>query len=275
MEGGNYQMSIDNRIVNMEFNNSQFEKGVSTSINSLNNLKKGLDLSGATKGLNDVGDAANKVKFDGLNSGIEAVKVKFSAMQVAAVTALVNITNSAFEAGKNLVKSLTLDPVIEGFKGYETQMNSIQTILANTSGKGTTLEEVKAALSELNTYSDKTIYNFTEMAKNIGTFTAAGVDLKTSTDAIKGIANLAAVSGSNSQQASAAMYQLSQALAAGKVGLQDWNSVVNAGMGGAVFQNALKDTAKAMGIAVDESMSFRDSISSKDGTGWLTSEVLS
>ena len=97
-----------------------------------------------------------------------------------------------------------------------------------------------------------TIYNFTEMTRNIGTFTAAGVDLDTSVAAIKGIANLAAVSGSNSQQASTAMYQLSQALAAGTVKLQDWNSVVNAGMGGQVFQDALKETAKVHGIAIDE-----------------------
>lgn len=113
-----------------------------------------------------------------------------------------------------------------------------------------------------------TIYNFTEMTRNIGTFTAAGVDLDTSVAAIKGIANLAAVSGSNSQQASTAMYQLSQALAAGTVKLQDWNSVVNAGMGGQVFQDALKETAKVHGIAIDEMIkdegSFRETLS-KDG----------
>lgn len=119
-----------------------------------------------------------------------------------------------------------------------------------------------------------TIYNFTEMTRNIGTFTAAGVDLDTSVAAIKGIANLAAVSGSNSQQASTAMYQLSQALAAGTVKLQDWNSVVNAGMGGQVFQDALKETAKVHGIAIDEMIkdegSFRETLSK----GWLTSDIL-
>jgi tape measure domain-containing protein len=258
----------------MKFDNKQFESGVATSMNTLNGLKKGLDLSGSAKGLESINDAAKRVSFDGMANSIESVKVKFSALQVIAVTALSNIANSAVTAGKNLISSLTIDPIMEGFKEYETQMNAIQTILANTSTKGTTLVEVKAALQELNTYSDKTIYNFTEMSKNIGTFTAAGVDLKTSTAAIKGIANLAAVSGSNSQQASTAMYQLSQALAAGRVNLQDWNSVVNAGMGGAVFQNSLKETGKLMGKNIDESQSFRDSISDKDGTGWLTSDVL-
>lgn len=111
-----------------------------------------------------------------------------------------------------------------GFSEYETQMNSIQTIMANTANKGTTLDQVSDALDKLNKYSDDTIYNFSEMARNIKTFTAAGVDLDASTSAIKGIANLAAVSGSNSQQASTAMYQLSQAMATGTVKLMDWNS---------------------------------------------------
>lgn len=144
----------------------------------------------------------------------------------------------------------------------------------NLSTKGSTLEDVNKALDELNTYADKTIYNFTEMTRNIGTFTAAGVDLDTSVSAIKGIANLAALSGSNSQQASTAMYQLSQALASGSVKLQDWNSVVNAGMGGKVFQDALKETARVHGIAIDQMImdegSFRETLQN----GWLTSDIL-
>ena len=276
MEGGDQEVStsIDERIVAMKFDGKQFQNGVSESLNSLNKLKSGLDLKGATSGLEAIDASAKRINFDGMSGALEGVKVKFSALQVVAVTALSNIANSAIEAGKNLISSLTIDPIMDGFREYETQMNAIQTILANTSSKGTTLDQVKGALQELNTYSDKTIYNFTEMTKNIGTFTAAGVDLKTSTAAIKGIANLAAVSGSNSQQASSAMYQLSQALASGKVTLQDWNSVVNAGMGGAVFQNALRQTAKVMGKNVDEAQSFRESIDGQSGTGWLTSDVL-
>ena len=167
-----------------------------------------------------------------------------------AVTTLANITNSAVNAGKNLVSAFTIDPIKTGLQEYETQINAVQTILANTQSKSTTLDQVNEALDELNHYADMTIYNFTEMTRNIGTFTAAGVDLDTSVSAIKGIANLAAVSGSTSQQASTAMYQLSQALASGTVKLMDWNSVVNAGMGGQVFQDALKETARVHGIAV-------------------------
>lgn len=208
------------------------------------------------------------------SNAVETVRVRFSALEVMAITALQNITNSALAAGKNLVSAFTIDPIKSGFEEYETQINAVQTILANTSSKGTTLDQVNNALDELNHYADMTIYNFTEMTRNIGTFTAAGVDLDTSVAAIKGIANLAAVSGSNSQQASTAMYQLSQALAAGTVKLQDWNSVVNAGMGGQVFQDALKETAKVHGIAIDEMIkdegSFRETLSK----GWLTSDIL-
>lgn len=226
--------TIDQRVVEMQFDNKQFERNVATSMSTLDKLKQSLNLSGASKGLENVGTATKKCDMSGLSGAVQTVQAKFTALEVMAVTALANITNSAINAGKRLVSSLTIDPIKMGFQEYETQINAIQTILANTSSKGTTLEQVNSALDELNTYADKTIYNFTEMTRNIGTFTAAGVDLDTSVSAIKGIANLAAVSGSTSQQASTAMYQLSQALASGTVKLMDWNSVVNAGMGGQV-----------------------------------------
>ena len=264
------------RVVEMRFDNKQFEQNIQTSLSSLDKLKKSLNLEGAAKGLETVNDAANKCSgnMSPLSNAVETVRVRFSALEVMAITALQNITNSALAAGKNLVSAFTIDPIKTGFEEYETQINAVQTILANTSSKGTTLDQVNNALDELNHYADMTIYNFTEMTRNIGTFTAAGVDLDTSVAAIKGIANLAAVSGSNSQQASTAMYQLSQALAAGTVKLQDWNSVVNAGMGGQVFQDALKETAKVHGIAIDEMIkdegSFRETLSK----GWLTSDIL-
>ena len=268
--------TIDERVVEMRFDNKQFEQNIQTSLSSLDNLKKSLNLEGAAKGLETVNDAANKCSgnMSPLSNAVETVRVRFSALEVMAITALQNITNSALAAGKNLVSAFIIDPIKTGFEEYETQINAVQTILANTSSKGTTLDQVNNALDELNHYADMTIYNFTEMTRNIGTFTAAGVDLDTSVAAIKGIANLAAVSGSNSQQASTAMYQLSQALAAGTVKLQDWNSVVNAGMGGQVFQDALKETAKVHGIAIDEMIkdegSFRETLSK----GWLTSDIL-
>lgn len=265
---------VDSRVVEMRFDNKQFESNINTSMSSLDKLKQSLNMSTSAKGLKDVGDAANKIDMGGLANGVETVKARFSALQVIGVTALANITNSAVNTGKRMIKALTIDPIKTGFSEYELKMNSIQTIMSNTANKGTKMKDVTRVLDELNTYADKTIYNFAEMTRNIGTFTAAGVGLEDSAAAIQGIANLAAASGSTSQQASTAMYQLSQALAAGTVKLMDWNSVVNAGMGGQKFQEALKATARDHGIAVDEMIkkngSFRESLQE----GWITADVL-
>lgn len=265
--------SIDKRIVQMQFDNQGFEKGVSTTMNSLKHLNESLKMKGADNGLSNVQNGINKLTSLGmgaLSSGVDAVSGRFNALGIVAATALMNITNQAIATGKRITNALTIQPIMDGFNEYETKMNAITTILTNTASKGTTLDDVKAALAELNDYADKTIYNFADMTKNIGTFTAAGVDLDRSVTAIKGIANLAAGSGSSAAQASTAMYQLSQALAAGKVSLMDWNSVVNAGMGGELFQNELIAMAKQMGIFVDESKPFRETLQD----GWLSSEVL-
>lgn len=267
--------TIDERVVEMRFDNKQFESNVQTSLSTLDRLKKSLNLSGAAKGFDEIDSASKKVNMNGLANAVESVRLKFSALEVMAVTALANITNSALNAGKRIVSALTIDPIKTGFQEYETQIGAVQTILANTQHEGTNLQQVNRALDELNTYADKTIYNFTKMTRNIGTFTAAGVNLQTSVDSIKGIANLAAVSGSTSQQASTAMYQLSQALAAGKVSLMDWNSVVNAGMGGKVFQDALVRTSELLGTGAKNAInmygSFRESLTKGE---WLTTEVL-
>ena len=274
--------SVDDRIVRMEFDNASFERKINTTLASIGQLDKALKLTGATKGLTDVQDAAGRFHMGSMGTHIEGISAKFLALSTVAITALANITSHALMAGAQVAKAFTLDPVISGFQEYETQLNSVQTILANTASKGTTLDQVNDALQKLNEYSDQTIYNFGQMAKNIGTFTAAGVDLDTSVQSIKGIANLAAMSGSNAEQASNAMYQLSQAIATGSLKLIDWNSVVNAGMGGEAFKTALYETGKAMGTLTDApvgqtfkewedaSGGFRGSLES----GWVTAEVL-
>lgn len=221
-----------------------------------------------------------------LEGGVTAVSSKFIALSTIAITALSNITNKAVNAGTSFVKSFTVAPIMDGLREYETTLQSIQTVQANTDAP---LKEVEDSLQRLNNYSDTTIYNFGQMAKNVGTFTAAGVDLETSVASIQGIANIAALSGSSAEQAATAMYQLSQAIAAGKVGLMDWNSVVNAGMGGKKLQNALLQTAVAMGEIEENSVklvgpmkkltvngeSFRESIMAKPGEeSWLSSEIL-
>ena len=266
--------TIDEKVVEMRFDNKQFESNVATSMSTLEKLKKSLKLDGVSKGLEKINSAAKNNNLEALGESANTVGLRFNAMYTMADQALRNITTRVQHTAESMVKALTIDPITSGFKEYETQINAVQTIMANTSSKGTTLDQVNAALDELNKYADLTIYNFTEMTRNIGTFTAAGIDLDTSVSAIQGIANLAAVSGSTSQQASTAMYQLSQALASGTVKLMDWNSVVNAGMGGQVFQDALKETARVHGVAIDEMIekqgSFRETLSE----GWITSEIL-
>lgn len=266
MSGNN----VDNRVVEMQFNNKQFEENIQTSTKSLNNLKKGLNLDESAKSLSNLDRVGRSFSLAGIAEGVDKLVNKFSTLGIIGITALQNITNSAINAGKQLISSLTIDPIKTGLDEYETKMNAITTILTNTKSKGTTLDDVNKALADLNDYSDKTIYNFAEMTRNIGTFTAAGVDLKTSTESIKGIANLAAGSGSSALQASSAMYQLSQAIASGSVKLMDWNSVVNAGMGGELFQKALEKTALELGKGRDMSVAFRDSLQD----GWITTEVL-
>lgn len=267
--------TIDEQVVAMRFDNENFEANVKTSLGTIDKLKQSLKFDKVQNGVKNISSAVKKVDFSPMNNGIQQVQAHFSALEVVGMTALSNITNSAVNAGKRMISALTVEPLINGWQEYETQINAVQTIMANTKSKGTTMTDITAALDELNAYADKTIYNFGEMTKNIGTFTAAGVGLEESVGAIKGIANLGAMSGSSAAQVSTAMYQLSQALAAGRVSLMDWNSVVNAGMGGEQFQNALKRTAEHFGYNVDGMIekygSFRESLTRG---GWLTAEVL-
>lgn len=171
--------TVDNRVLEMRFDNKQFESGVATSMSTIEKLKQKLKFSGASDGLEGLGKAAKNVNFSGMSKGIETVNAKFSAMQVIGMTALSNITHQAINTGKRIASALTIEPVKTGFQEYETQIGAIQTILSNTRQEGTNVEIVNRALDELNTYADKTIYNFTEMTRNIGTFTAVGVKLDT------------------------------------------------------------------------------------------------
>ncbi len=261
--------SIDKRIVQMEFDNKNFESGVKTTLSSLKNLNEKLKMSNTSKGLEGISRAAGKVNLNGLSSGVEAVTAKFSALGVMGATALANITNSAMNAGKNLIKAFTIDPMLDGFGEYELKMNSIQTILTNTAKHGTTLSDVNKALGDLNNYSDKTIYNFAQMTDNIGKATAAGLKLEDAVTFVKGMSNVAAGFGVDPTAMAGATYQMTQGLAAGKIMLQDWVSMERSGMGGEMLQDALIKTAESMGVTIDKTKSFRDTL--KDG--WLTSEI--
>ena len=236
--------TVDDRVVEMRFDNRQFEQNVQTSLSTLQKLKQSLKLEDSVKGLESIDSATKKVSFDSLATGVESVRVKFSALQVMAVTALQNITNSAIDAGRRIVRSLTVEPIKDGFDEYELKMGSVQTIMAST---GASLKEVNEYLQDLNVYSDKTIYSFADMTENIGKFTNNGVKLKDAVLAIKGISNEAALSGANTNEASRAMYNFSQALSAGSVKLIDWKSIENANMATVEFKNELLKTAIACG----------------------------
>lgn len=270
---------IEDRVVAMKFDNKQFEQGIKQTQSSLKNFNEALNFDKVTAGLGKISAAAQNVKMDALHEATEKASSGFKAFEVAAITALANITSKVVDSALQWSKSLILDAPTNGFREYETQINAVQTILANTLKEGTNVQTVNKYLDQLNDYADKTIYNFTEMTRNIGTFTAAGVKLEPAVKSIKGLANVAALSGTNSQKASGAMYQMSQAMAAGRVALQDWISMEQAGMGGQQIQELLKDTARAMGLVEKldkktrnkfERGSFRESLKG----GWLTTDVM-
>ena len=272
----------------MRFDNRQFEDGVKKSMTTLDRLKSSLNFKAMSKGLSEFGSATKNAGLLGLGSAVDSVRMKFHAMDVVAVTALTNITNSAIQAGKQVVKSLTIDPVKTGFSEYELKMGSVQTIIAST---GESLEVVNKYLEDLNTYSDKTIYSFQDMTTNIGKFTNAGVKLDDAVAAIMGVSNAAALSGANANEASHAMYNFAQALSAGYVKLIDWKSIENANMATVGFKNELIKTAEALGTLTKEgdmyistttdmnghvseafnaTRAFNESLSAQ----WMTSEVL-
>ncbi len=272
--------SIDRRVVEMRFDNKEFDKNVSTTMTVLEKLKEKLSFKDAGKDFDST---------SGLSSAIDGVKQRFSALEVVGMTALVNLTNSAMNLGKQMAKSLTVDQVKAGFAEYELKMGSIQTIMAST---GADISTVNKKLNELNTYSDKTIYSFSDMTQSIGKFTNAGVDLDTAVAAIQGISNEAAVSGANAQEASRAMYNFAQALSAGYVKLIDWKSIENANMATKEFKQQLIDTAVAEGTlekaadgtykvltsgaaggfkeTITSTKNFNDSLSA----AWMTTDVL-
>lgn len=265
--------TIDERVVSLKMNNKQFLSAIKESASSMDRLKDSLKMQGAADGLSRIGEIAKNTTLGDLATKALDIGKNMTVMQGLAVTAFGGIGVAALNAGRSVVSGL-IGTIKDGFNEYELKMRAIQTIMANTVEKGTTLGEVKTSLAELNTYADKTVYSFSDMTHAIGLFTAAGVDLQTSVASIKGLSNLAAASGSTAQQTATAYTQLSQAIAAGAVHLQDWNSLVQAGMGGESFRNALIETSRMMGTGYDEAIAkdgnFRESLKED----WLTAQVM-
>ena len=269
--------SIDQRIVEMQFDNGQFERGAKQSIETLDKLDKSLDLRESAKNLTALSDAGKNFSLDGVASGIEVVQQKFTALEIMGITALQRITNQAITTGENLVKSLSLDQIAEGFGKYEQKTTSVQTIVNAT---GESIDSVSEKLAKLNWFTDETSYNFTDMIANIGKFTSMGIDLDTSVTAMEGIANWAAISGQGVNEASHAMYNLSQAIGVGAVKLMDWKSIENANMATKEFKETAIETAKALGELNAQGKTAKgtavtvENFSSTLSEAWFTSDVL-
>lgn len=280
--------SVDERIVQMQFDNAKFENGVSTTINSIDKLKQSLQFNDVGKGFDNITKAAGAVDLSAVQNSIGAIEQKFSIVSEAIRRNVGKVIDGLIGKAAQLANALFVAPRTDGFREYELKMDSVQTILSTTDA---TLEDVNARLDELNTYADKTIYSFSDMTQSIGKFTNAGVNLDDAVLAIKGISNAAAKSGAKTQQASSAMYNFAQALGTGALMMQDWKSIELAGMASPEFKQQLVDTALALGTLVkqgdryvttttngqgstasfSESLEgFRDTLSSR----WITNDVL-
>lgn len=286
--------SIDERIVQMKFDNKDFESNAGTTMSTLEKLKEKLKFTKSDDGIQNLKNSFNGFNFSGIEMGVDSISDRFSALGIAGMEVIRRLTNAAIDMGEKIAKSFTIDPIMDGFSEYELKMGSVQTILMGArtdEGLPVTLEMVNEKLNELNTYADKTIYSFSDMTSSIGKFTNAGVSLDKSVAAIQGISNVAALSGANAQQASHAMYNFAQALSSGSVKLIDWKSIENANMATVEFKQTLIDTAENLGTLVkdgdqwistttdaqgktselfDATMGFNDSLRAQ----WMTTDVL-
>jgi tape measure domain-containing protein len=237
--------TVDNRVVNMGFDNQQFERGVQTSVKSLETLKKGLNLDESARSLTNISNIGKSFSLEGISTGVERISSGFSTMGIIGITALMNLTNMVMDLGKKAVTAaLGIDEMRNGFASYEVKTNAVKTVMAGT---GESITEVNKNLDDLNKYSDRTVYSFQDMTENISKFTNAGLSSKDAATAIMGISNVAAISGASTQEAARAMYNFGQAMQQGSVRLMDWKSIENANMATVGFKQTLIDTAIAQG----------------------------
>lgn len=238
---------VEHVVVQMEFNNAQFEKGTKETMSTLDRLKEKLKFEGIQNGLSKVSSEIKKVDMTPLNNAVEQTSMSFSMLEAVALGALTNIGATISNKLINVLKEFTIAPIMEGFSEYELKLNSTQTIMSAT---GESIEVVNGYLERLNEYSDKTIYSFSDMTESIAKFTNAGVSLETAVNSIQGIANAAALAGAGTQQAASAMYNFSQAISTGYMSLTDWKSIELAGIATKSFKEELIATAVEMGTLV-------------------------
>lgn len=219
--------TIDQKVVEMKFDNRDFERNTKQTMSTLEKLKAKLNFSGASKGLEDISASAKKVDMNGLAAGVETVRNKFSALEIMGVTALVNITNSAINAGKALAKSITVDPITKGWGKMDEKLSYVQTLVNST---GLSVKEINKYLDELMWFSDETSYSFTDMTGALAQMTSTGGDIKKLVPMITGIANAVAFAGKGAGEFSRAIFNLNQSYGGGFLTLMDWRSLQGAGV---------------------------------------------
>lgn len=273
--------AVENRIVNMVFNNGSFEDGIKTTLNSISKLKDALSFKGVQDGLNGVSGAINNFDMSGIGTALDTITSKFSAFGILGIEVLERIANKAIDAGERLVKGLSVDQISAGWQKYADKTTAVQTILSAT---GDSIDTIDAQLQKLNWFTDETSYNFVDMVGNIGKFTANGIELGTAVTAMQGISNWAALSGQNAASASRAMYNLSQAIGVGSVKLMDWRSIENANMATKEFKEYVLETAAGLGkLSKQADGTYKtlsgtavgfENFSQTLSEGWFTKEVL-
>ena len=271
---------IDNRVVEMHFDNKDFEKNVKESMSTLDKLKNALNMDSA-KSLETLGKATNGFTMDGINTAIETSKLKFSALQVAGITAISKITGAAMDAGVKLVKSLSVDQITRGFDKYAEKTQAVQTIMSAT---GETIEQITEQIDKLNWFTDETSYNLIDMTNNIAKFTSNGIALEDATKQMMGIATAAALAGANSQDASHAMTGFSKAIGAGAMKRQNWQWIQTAHMDTMAFKQSLIDAAVEMGtlqkvgdglwVTMDKNEVSLSNFEEAMKDGWITTKVM-
>lgn len=235
---------VDERVVEMRFDNAQFEKNVHETMRSLEKLNDSLQLDGAEKGFEKISDASAKVDFDEMQGALDNLSGKFSAVEVMGVSALMHITNQAIDTGEKLVKSLSLDQVTAGWNKYAQKTASVQTIM-NATGKSIT--KVNSYLDKLMWFSDETSYGFTDMTSALSTLTAAGGDIEKMIPMIMGMANATAYAGKGAAEFQRVIYNLAQSYGTGAIQLIDWKSVEQAGVASQQLKQLLIDTGVSLG----------------------------
>ena len=236
--------TVDERVVSMQFDNAQFERNASQSMSTLDKLKKALKFEKTAESLDTLSEATKRLDFSPMVDGLETVEEKFSAMEVIAVTTLVNITNSVVNTGKQLAKSLSVDQIASGWGKYNQKIQSVQTIMNST---GMSLEEVNDVLSQLMWFSDETSFSFTDMTQALAQMTSSGGKVEKLIPLITGIANATAFAGKGANEFSRAIYNLNQSYGAGYLNYTDWRSLELAGVDSKTLKQVIIDTGVAMG----------------------------